>query len=193
MPGLRGTPAGRKIICAPTNKWRPLCTWSCRVCGALLREWHQSVPQLISDFPSVPGHAGFAEHSSGNDNNLFPNYLVAFNLYLVMPGLRGTPAGMTTICAPTREASSWSAPTNPVVSAWIEVHIFKFITITARLHRITIQLWIISVVGWDTVDQDNTDVLNFRMSRIPELFYFVFTLVSTWERSAATPGVWTIS
>ena len=54
---------------------------------------------------------------------------------LVMPGLRGTPAGMTTISAPARLASNWSAPTNPVVTA----------------------------------------------------------LVSMWERSAATPGVCTMS
>merc|ERR1719500_2005953 len=54
---------------------------------------------------------------------------------LVMPGLRGTPAGITTISAPTRLASNWSAPTNPVVVA----------------------------------------------------------LVSMWDKSAATPGVWTMS
>merc|ERR1719154_593760 len=40
---------------------------------------------------------------------------------LVMPGLRGTPAGMTTISAPTRLASSWSAPTNPVVTALVSI------------------------------------------------------------------------
>merc|ERR1719384_997290 len=35
---------------------------------------------------------------------------------LVMPGLRGTPAGITTISAPTRLASICSLPLNPVVS-----------------------------------------------------------------------------
>ena len=29
---------------------------------------------------------------------------------LVMPGFLGTPAGMTTISAPTRESLSWSSP-----------------------------------------------------------------------------------
>merc|ERR1719452_225516 len=40
---------------------------------------------------------------------------------LVMPGFLGTPAGMTTISAPTRLASSWSAPTNPVVVALVSM------------------------------------------------------------------------
>merc|ERR1719205_380025 len=35
---------------------------------------------------------------------------------LVIPGLRGTPAGITTISAPTRLASIWSWPLKPVVS-----------------------------------------------------------------------------
>merc|ERR1719277_2845382 len=42
---------------------------------------------------------------------------------LVMPGFLGTPAGMTTISAPTRESFNWSSPTNPVevdaVSQWL--------------------------------------------------------------------------
>ena len=47
---------------------------------------------------------------------------------LVMPGFLGTPAGMTTISAPTRESSSCSAPTNPTVSAldWIPVFISRY-------------------------------------------------------------------
>ena len=47
---------------------------------------------------------------------------------LVMPGFLGTPAGMTTISAPTRESSSCSAPTNPTVSAldWMPVFISPY-------------------------------------------------------------------
>ena len=41
----------------------------------------------------------------------------------VMPGLRGTPAGITTIWAPFSESSSWSAPTKALtlhlVSMWL--------------------------------------------------------------------------
>ena len=100
----------------------------------------------------------------------------AVMLVRTIPGLRGTPAGITTTSAPARDLSSSSAPLKPVTCAHGGMH--------SRMRR--------THGGMHSRMRRTHGVVHSRM-RCNALPTRTFARVQMCERSAATPGVLTRS